>query len=203
MRRFGTLTALLAALAATAGTMLLDPWAYRHAVWPAVYQHDVGNALRVMGTVYVWLPVALAVWLEMRSRAPAGAGRAWLLFIGPGIAGLSSEVIKMLVRRERPALHDGDYVFRAFTDRPFDTRDLGFPSGHTIVAFAGAAAVARLFPRAGPVAYLLAAGCGLTRILSQAHFASDVVGAAIAGWVIVAALWHLANRPPAPRETHA
>ena len=87
---------------------------------------------------------------------------------------------------------------------PFQTTDLGFPSGHTIVAFAGAAAIARLFPRAGPLAYLLAAGCGLTRILSHAHFAGDVVGGAIAGWAIVAALWRIVDRrPPAKQGSHA
>jgi membrane-associated phospholipid phosphatase len=39
------------------------------------------------------------------------------------------------------------------------------------------------------VAYLLAVGCGLTRILAHAHFASDVVAGAIGGWAVVALLW--------------
>jgi membrane-associated phospholipid phosphatase len=193
--------ALLAALAVTLATMLLDPWAYRHAVWPPIYRHDWGNLLRVVGTVYFWLPVALAVWLEARARAPDRASRAWLLLVGPAVAGGLAEALKMVVRRERPGLHDGAYVFRAFTDHPFRTTDFGFPSGHTMVAFAGAAAVARLFPRAGPVAYLMAAGCGATRVLAQAHFASDVVGAALAAWAVVAILWHWAVR--SPREAGA
>jgi len=188
--------ALVAALAATLATMLLDPWAYRHLVWPPIYQHDWGNFLRVLGTVYFWLPVALAVWLEARARAPYRAGRAWLLLVGPAAAGILSELLKMVVRRERPGLHDGVYFFRPFADHPFSTTDIGFPSGHTMVAFAGAAAVARLFPRAAPVAYLMAAACGATRVLARAHFASDVVGAAVAAWAVVAILWHWIDRPP-------
>jgi membrane-associated phospholipid phosphatase len=204
VRRLGIAGALAAALLATAGTVLLDPWAWQHAVWRPIYQHDWGNFLRVIGTIYFWLPVAAAVWLEDRVRTPDRAGRAWLLFIAPAVAGGVAELLKMLVRRERPGLHDGAYVFRAFGDRPFRTTDLGFPSGHAMVAFAGAAMIARLFPRAAPVAYLMAAACGLTRVLAQAHFASDVVGAAIAAWVVVALIWRLVERRAEPKEmSHA
>jgi len=200
VRRLGTAGALAAALIATGATMQLDPWAWRHLVWPPIYQHDWGNFLRVFGTIYFWLPVAAAVWLEGRAHAPDRARRAWLLFVAPALAGGVAELLKMLVRRERPALHDGAYVFRAFNDRPFRTTDLGFPSGHAMVAFAAAAIIARLFPRAAPVAYLMAAACGLTRVLAQAHFASDVVGAAIAGWAVVALIWRLVERPASPAE---
>jgi membrane-associated phospholipid phosphatase len=50
----------------------------------------------------------------------------------------------------------------------------------------------------------MAAACGLTRVLAQAHFASDVVGAAIAAWVVVALIWRLVERPAPPAEkSHA
>jgi membrane-associated phospholipid phosphatase len=39
------------------------------------------------------------------------------------------------------------------------------------------------------VAYALAAGCAITRILAGAHFASDAVGGAVFGWAIGAFLW--------------
>src|SRR5438094_285245 len=119
VRRLGTAGALAAALIATGATMQLDPWAWRHLVWPPIYQHDWGNFLRVFGTIYFWLPVAAAVWLEGRAHAPDRARRAWLLFVAPALAGGVAELLKMLVRRERPGLHDGAYVFRAFNDRPF------------------------------------------------------------------------------------
>jgi hypothetical protein len=52
-----------------------------------------------------------------------------------------------------------------------------------MVAFAGAAALGRRFPRAAPILYGLAAGCGLTRVFAQAHFLSDEVAAGFGGTV--------------------
>jgi undecaprenyl-diphosphatase len=126
--------------------------------------------------------VALALWLEIRAR------RAWILLASPAIAGAAAELIKLLVRRERPDLHAGAYFFRSFGERPLDTHDIGFPSSHVMVAFAGAAALARLYPRAGAIAFALALGCAVTRVLAQAHFASDVVAGGIAGWALGAFL---------------
>jgi membrane-associated phospholipid phosphatase len=65
---------------------------------------------------------------------------------------------------------------------------MGLPSSHALVAFAGAFALARLFPRARWVFYLLALGCGLTRVLATAHYLSDVIVAACVAWGIVATL---------------
>jgi membrane-associated phospholipid phosphatase len=202
--RAQTLLALLAAAAATLATILLDPWAYRHLVLPSTYDHDWGRLLRVYGSLVLWAPLALAVWLDARGRASDRARRGGLMLLGgPLAAGGVAEVIKLLIRRERPGLHDGGYVFRAFGDRPFYTGDIGFPSSHTMVAFAGAAVLARLFPRTAPVAYLLAAGCGLTRILAHAHFASDVVAGAICGWAVVAILWRWAGPSSSVDGAHA
>jgi len=187
MSRTHTWLALIAAAAATVATLLLDPWAYNHLVMPSVYDHDWGRLLRVYGSLVLWAPLALCVWVEARGRA-GGDRKAGLLLLGPVVAGAVAEVVKLVVRRERPGLHDGAYAFRGFGDRPFYTGDIGFPSSHAMVAFAGAAVLARLFPRTAPVVYLLAAGCGLTRILARAHFASDVVAGAIGGWAVVALL---------------
>jgi hypothetical protein len=69
-------TAALAALL-TAAALAIDPWAWRHLEYSAVYERDWGRLLRVFGSVYLWLPLTLAVWLERRAREPLGAG-------GPG-----------------------------------------------------------------------------------------------------------------------
>jgi membrane-associated phospholipid phosphatase len=108
------------------------------------------------------------------------------------LAGGLAELLKLLIRRERPNLHDGEYVYRSFGERLLDSHDLGFPSSHVAVAFGGAAALARIYPRAGLVGYALAIGCGLSRLLAQAHFLSDVLAAAIVGWA--AGTWLLRGR---------
>ncbi len=141
-----------------------------------------------MGTLYVWGPLGLAFWLEARRRDPARARFGGLVAIAPAVAGLTAELLKLVIRRERPNLHDGEYSYRPFGDRLMDSHDLGFPSSHVAVAFAGATIVAHRYPRAGLVAYLLAAGCGVTRLTTQAHFLSDVVGAALTGWAVATML---------------
>lgn len=178
-----------AALGAVALSLALDQWAWRSLSVAGIYEKDWGRMLRVMGSLVFWLPLTLAVWLERRARELRGAGRVWLLLAAPTLGGGVGELLKMLFRRERPGLHDGEWVFRAFTDQPFATKDLGLPSSHVVVAFAGAAVLARLFPRAAPVVYLLAAGCAMSRVLARAHFVSDSVVGALAGWAVGALLW--------------
>jgi len=190
---------VVAAVLAIAAALLLDRWAYATLRWPEIYQHDYGRLLRVMGFWPTWTVVAAAVWLAERRRAPRPGprlSRALLLALAPALGGLGAELFKMLIRRERPGLTGGAYVFRSWSQHFFSTADLGLPSGHAMVAFAGAALAARAFPGSGPVWYLLAAGCALTRVLDGAHFLSDVVLGAVAGIGIAAALWRWGQGPP-------
>jgi membrane-associated phospholipid phosphatase len=174
---------LLAALA-TLAALWLDPLVYRTIRYETVDQHDWGRLLRVTGSLVFWIPLAAALWLEARVRSPESARQRWLVACGPALAGAVAELLKLLVRRERPLLHQGASYHRPFGDRLLDSHDLGFPSSHVMVAFGGAAVLARQYPRVAPVAYALAAGCAITRVLTQAHFLSDVVGGALAGWAV-------------------
>jgi membrane-associated phospholipid phosphatase len=164
--------------------ILLDPWVWGRLGNPSVDQHDWGRLLRVSGSLVFWAPLALAVGLERRARAGVSRSGAWKLLAAPLLAGALAELLKLLIRRERPGLHAGTYAFRGFSERLLDSHDLGFPSSHSTVAFAGAAVLARLYPRAAPVGYALAFGCAATRLLSQAHFTSDVVAGGIIGWAV-------------------
>ena len=182
------------AVIATALSAMLDPWVWREVAVPGIYETDWGRTLRVIGSLFFWLPVTAAFWLAMRGAGSPYPRRAWRVFWGATLAGGVAELLKLLVRRERPAFADGEYVFRDFLDRTWSTSGLGFPSSHVMVAFGGAAVVARLFPGSGPVVYLLAAGCAFSRVASRAHFASDAVGGALAGWVVGMVVWSLAQR---------
>jgi membrane-associated phospholipid phosphatase len=184
---------LLVAAAALAAALLLDHWAFVHAFDRKVYDRDWGRMLRVVGFLPLWIAAAAALALEDRGapREVAGAWyrRALLLLGAPAAAGIAGEVLKLVIRRERPGAHDGASVFRPFAERPLSTAGLATPSSHAIVAFGAAFILARLFPRAAPIWYFLAAGCALTRVLARAHFLSDVVLSAILAWLVVAALW--------------
>ncbi|MEY3701694.1 MAG: hypothetical protein RI891_986, partial [Gemmatimonadota bacterium] len=110
------------------------------------------------------------------------------LFWGAAGSGIAAELLKLTLRRERPGPHDGLHVFRDLAERTFSSAGLALPSSHTMVAFGGAAMLARLYPRARWVGYALAAGCGISRVLHRAHFLSDVVLAAGMGWLVAALL---------------
>jgi len=179
-----TLNWIAAAAVLLMAAHLADWWVYRHVVVPGVNDRDWGRLLRTMGYAPTWGLLALAIWLEGRGRedAPAVAQRraAGAVVLAMIVGGLGAELLKLLVRRERPDA-TGLYHFRAYSDRPFYSGGFGMPSSHAAVAFGGAGALHRRFPRAAPVLYALAFGCGMTRILAQAHFLSDVVAGALIG----------------------
>jgi len=186
--RVSTLRFLGVAVVAIAVAHLADGWAYTALATPDIYGGDLGRMLRVMGFVPLWAAAAVALALHDWPRLHRGA----LLLAAPIAGGIGAELLKLLLRRERPWAHGGEYVFRAFTERPFSTGGLALPSSHAMVAFAAAAMLVRLFPRAAVVWWTLAAGCGLTRVMAGAHFMSDVVVAALGGWLVAALLWRFA-----------
>jgi membrane-associated phospholipid phosphatase len=151
-----------------------------------------------MGFLPTWLLAAAALALHDGDR-PLRFRRANLLFFSAALSGLAGEILKILIRRLRPG-ETGEYIFRSFAERTFSSGGLGMPSSHAIVAFGAAAMLSRLFPRAWPVWWLLGWGCGLTRVLHGRHFFSDVVLAAIVGWLIAALLW---SKWPAPDGAYA
>lgn len=153
-----------------------------------------------MGYLPVWIVAAVALALQDRE---AGASvfrslalpRPVLMLWSPTLAGAAAEVLKLLVRRERPWAHAGASVFRPWSDRPFYSGGLATPSSEAAVAFGAAFALARLYPRTAVIWYALGVGCALTRVAAHAHFLSDVVLAALVAWAVVALLWRRFGRP--------
>jgi membrane-associated phospholipid phosphatase len=197
--------AILFAIGALLAATALDGWAYRVLVVPDVYDHDWGRMLRVVGFLPTWAVVSAALVLCSSESGPApdrpdipGAPRlrALLPFIAAILGGIAAEVLKLLFRRERPDAHAGAYIFRSWRDHPLSSSGLALPSSHALVAFAAAAMLARLYPRARWLWFALAAGCAVTRVLARAHFLSDVTLAAIIGWAVAAMLWRWYLRLP-------
>lgn len=184
-------TVLLAASMLVVATAL-DRWAYRVLVVPDVYEHDWGRMLRVAGYLPTWAIVSAALGLSgavMEPMRKSARWRALLPLIAATLGGLAAELLKLLLRRERPEAHAGAYVFRNWSDHPLSTVGLALPSSHALVAFAATAMLARMYPRARWLWYALAAGCALTRVLERAHFLSDVTLSAIIGQGVAGLLW--------------
>jgi membrane-associated phospholipid phosphatase len=199
LRRLVPPRALLASALLFALACALDGWAWQHLRVEDVYGKDWGRLFRIAGFLPTWMLGSLALVLSDRGTMNPPPGRFWrrgmLLTVAPLAAGLLCEVLKILLRRERPSLHDGTYFFRSFADHPFSTGAIGLPSSHTMVAFAGAGIASYLFPRTWPAWMLLAAGCAFTRVAAGAHFLSDVTLAAIAGLFVARLTWMRSGIP--------
>lgn len=120
-----------------------------------------------------------------RKLASLGLHGTEALIIGEGVAG----VVKAVVGRQRPSVEPGNPNSYGFM-RGLTGGDVyrSFPSGHTVSAFAAAAAVTAETSRnapntkwiVGPVLYTGAALVGISRMYNNRHWASDViVGAGI------------------------
>jgi undecaprenyl-diphosphatase len=117
-----------------------------------------------------------------RRRFPITAASAAL---GILTAGVVSTVLKAAVDRSRPP--DSGIGVEPLVTTPLDP---SFPSGHTLTAFAAAAAVSSFHPRFRWPLFALAGLVGLSRIYLGVHFWLDVAaGAALGVAVGLSAAW--------------
>jgi membrane-associated phospholipid phosphatase len=158
-------------------------------------------ALRNAGSLWTWLVVG-AVLVGVDAVRARGHGPVWVrgVFVAGSAAGagLCAEVLKLVIGRERPAtieVVDGvealvyqGYQFRGLFSGFLDGSNLGLPCSHAAVAAGGAFALGLALPArwwgAGLAAVVLAAGCGVTRVLTGAHFAGDVYAGLVLGLML-------------------
>ncbi len=163
-------------------------------------RRDWYQFLRAVGYLPTWAVLALAIALCDLGRR-SGIGRGLLVVIAPIASGALAELGKIIISRERPirdgvVQNEGAYTWKGLFQGFVDGGNLGMPSSHTAVAFGGAAMVGVLFPPARWLMLLLAGGCGLSRLLSGAHFASDVVVGACLGVIVAWALGRVIGARP-------
>ncbi|OYW20220.1 MAG: hypothetical protein B7Z55_07600 [Planctomycetales bacterium 12-60-4] len=125
---------------------------------------------------------------------------------GALLAGLSADLVKLLVARVRPRNFDMDVGTVVQTFQGWFPWGAGgsaaqsFPSAHTATAMGFAVTLAAVYPQARWWFYLLAALVGCHRIESSAHFPSDVCAGAALGWVVGHACLIVTGRIYAGRE---
>jgi membrane-associated phospholipid phosphatase len=105
--------------------------------------------------------------------------------------GLLANVIKLLVLRSRPRvsdLVDGTVwdTFGGWIQRSTSSSLQSFPSGHTATAVGLAVILCAWYPRGRALFITVACLVGLHRIVHLAHFPSDVLAGAAAGWLVAA-----------------
>lgn len=141
-----------------------------------------------------WVMLLAAVTLDRGLRLPLPGrgcgGRMFARMIAATyLGGLITDAIKISVERVRPRAADLSGVaswFGTFGDGSLATAQprmsdlMSFPSGHSAVAAGLAAALTWRYPHGWPLFAFLAAATAGQRVLSSAHYPSDVAcGAAV------------------------
>lgn len=146
------------------------------------------RAVMQLGTLWVGLAaVAITAWWCRRVGMLAPAA----LFASVAIAFRLDNALKDLIERPRP--------YDVLPD--LDARDhvggFAYPSGHTTMAVAIAAALHPVLPRpARAAAWGLAALVAVARLHVGAHWPLDLVGGAALGIAIAAGAWLVVDRLP-------
>lgn len=169
-----------------------DPWFSRTAqAWPKpvndvfAYITDYGLSDWVLYPSLVLFLVCWGLALVIRKRIPKLAllEMAQLyafVFVGVGLPGLISNLIKRAFGRGRPELLDqvGHLNFENFFN---DWIYQSFPSGHATTAFAIAFVGGFLSRRWFPLLLLIAVAVGISRVAVGAHYPTDVLGGVVVG----------------------
>ncbi|MGH7193299.1 MAG: phosphatase PAP2 family protein [Candidatus Saccharimonadales bacterium] len=151
--------------------------------------HGVGVTLIVV-TIFVLDPAA-------RRRLPR-------FIAAVALGGLGANVVKLLIARDRPGAVDllNVEVVRTFGDwLPLahnGSLHQSFPSAHTATAVAMALMLSALYPRGWRLFGTLAALVAAQRVLSGAHFLSDVWAGAAVGWLVAFGFFRTRYRQSGP-----
>jgi membrane-associated phospholipid phosphatase len=141
---------------------------------------DVLRALNALGNPRYLVPVLGGSWVLGRLAGEPGLARS-AVHVGVALlaGGVANGSLKYAVGRERPAGGDpGEF-------RPFSPSNAwqSFPSGHAVVAFSMATALA-VEARSTPVTlagYTAASLVAWSQVYKDKHWTSDVVGGALVG----------------------
>lgn len=186
-RRIEALIALVVILA-----IFVTAWAGDEAIAlamrgapPTVYKvflqvTKIGESGWIFATALaVMIAALLARHRGFGPRTDAGlgalAGRAFFVIGVNAVSGVLSLIVKTLFGRARPRLYDvvGPFHFDMFSIK---SSVLSFPSGHSVTAFATATALAFMAPRASRILIGVALLVGVSRVVTGAHYPSDVIG---------------------------
>ena len=158
------------------------------------FGRDLTQMLRSVGFYPTWVIIGIGFarhgWTKRRQIGKRLAvSRFFLLSNATATAGLLAEGYKLLCRRVRPSLADGEYVFRSWAIEPGDPGGIGMPSSHASVAFAGMFMLCMMLGFGRWMWLLLATACAATRVFDDAHFVSDVWVGALIGYCVARFLW--------------
>ena len=148
-----------------------------------------------------YFPFTLVICIALGLLHPRRWIGALSLFACGAAGGLAYSILKWFIGRHRPKLEIAPFSFHPFAGGIFGLfhaeKGLSFPSGDATLAFATAACLSLLMPRAWLLFYFAALVVAAERVLENAHYLSDVIAGAGIGILIGHFLtrWFLAQFP--------
>lgn len=162
-----------------------------HRVFAIITKFGLSDGyLIVSSLLFLGLRVA-AARMHDTTRAPRlllNAYRALFVFVVVAGSGIVTDVVKVICGRARPKLLFADN-FYGFTWGATQADYWSFPSGHATTAAALATALFLLWPRGLPLYVVAALLVMASRIILDAHYASDVIAGAAIGVATAWAAW--------------
>ncbi|MEV7180989.1 phosphatase PAP2 family protein [Kitasatospora sp. NPDC093679] len=159
-------------------------------------QHLPGGIREAIAVFSAWglgllAVLMLAAWWRARRTDSAAMSRALASPLCVVAAFAADTLLKSVLREPRPCqvLPAGPTLEACPA-----TGDWALPSNHTVIVFAGAAALWLVDRRIGALALLLAAAMGVSRVLVGVHYPHDVVLGALVGTAAGYGLGLLAGR---------
>ncbi|RAJ36779.1 undecaprenyl-diphosphatase [Kitasatospora sp. SolWspMP-SS2h] len=164
----------------------IDHWAQH---LPAPLRHAV-TLYSTLGLLLLAALMALAWWRARRADSRTVA-RALVAPLTVVVAFAADLVLKSALREPRPCrVLDAGRTLEACPA----AGDWSMPSNHTVIVFAGAAALWLVDRRLGALALLSAAAMGAERVLVGVHYPHDVLLGALLGTAAGYGLTRLAGR---------
>jgi membrane-associated phospholipid phosphatase len=102
------------------------------------------------------------------------------IFLGVGVPGLITNLLKRLIGRGRPGEFDAVGAF-SFQNILNDSTFQSFPSGHSATAVATAFAVGFLWPRLFVLLLVIGVAVAISRVPVGAHYPTDVFAGIVVG----------------------
>ncbi|MCX8085214.1 MAG: phosphatase PAP2 family protein [Calditerrivibrio sp.] len=137
---------------------------------------DIGKA------EYQLIP-AFVFYLYFRKKNSYYAKVALIVFLSVAVAGLSTDLIKLILGRYRPIeyFEYGNYGFQFFQIKG---RYTSMPSGHTTTVFAAAFSLSMVFKRYSWIFIFFAFFIAFSRIVTLNHYPSDVLGGILVAYLV-------------------
>jgi membrane-associated phospholipid phosphatase len=170
-------------------------WDRPVALWCKEYcvgsYNDFFAAITKLGvsTPYLIGSALLFLYFYYAKRNLRHSYHALFLFSTVALSGIVADIIKVIAGRFRPSMlfDHGLYGFDLFHIKSAMT---SFPSGHTATAFALAMYISLYWPKWALAGWIMAVAIGLSRIMTTAHYLSDVIAGIAVGILSVKVLVH-------------